>query len=98
MNVLDERLYALPHFSFADVFASTSLTPNLITRQCFTQHRHQWCITGKKHSMRRLMSIASLRRDVQSDQRFARSRYTGDEANGLTASRPSLFYQLLDAA
>src|SRR5205807_1896996 len=88
MDILDEHLH-LAHDCALLYFATLLLlVANLVAREGFAENVHKRTVSGKKHTVQLAGFIDMSRGRVQSNQGFARSRNTGDKANGLASVLP----------
>jgi len=81
MDVLDERFHLLANCPLALRVADAD---ELIARQRLLQDRHERAVAGQKHRAR-LAEFPAPGRDVQPDERLARTGHAGDEDDGLLA-------------
>jgi hypothetical protein len=75
-----------------------SLANEFITSQGFAEHGNERPVPREKNSVRLLMYVAALRGDVQTDQRLAGPRHSGEEADQLPFTCFRLFHQFFNPA
>lgn len=83
VDVLDECLDALSDLSLPYGDPEFPLTRHFVARERLAQHGDERAVAGEVDRWRVAVRVAAARGDVQTDERFPRSRHPGDEANQL---------------